>query len=177
MSWQPLGLCVTGQQGGWNSPWCHQTRSLAWSDKDYSHIAGRRDRVISEQIVKKVVYFWKSKSIVSVYWRNSRHQVCTNPLKCFPAYKKFVENNGDDQMTVITNEDNKYFGKYQAHRQIYTKSVIKLHKQYLKEHPDCFTSFSTFYRLKPLYIWQATTDEMLSCVCIKFSVVKMNVEC
>ena len=66
--------------------------------------------------------------------------------------KQFLENNGDDQMTVITNEDNKYFGKYQAHRQIYTKSVIKLHKQYLKEHPDCFTSFSTFYRLKPLYI-------------------------
>ena len=145
----------------------HLQDYLAWSEKDYSFVQGRRDHKVSEEVVQKVVDFWKSKSTLSVDRRNNRHHVRINPKKCHSIYNRIVTQGLDDQVTLLTDEGEKHSGKYQAHRHIYTKSVRKLHKAFLKEHPLHYVSRGLFHTLKPFYIGPATANEMLSCVCIK----------
>ena len=74
-----------------------------------------RDHAVSEDTVQEVVNYWKSKSTLSVDRQNNRHHVRINPMKCHSMYNSLVTKGLDDQVTLLTNEEEKYCGKYQAH--------------------------------------------------------------
>ena len=122
---------------------------------------------MSTSSLQSIYNFWlkEENSIISNDWRNGR-DVVRIPKATYPSkYGNFVNPNIEVE-DVILKKKNTVKRYIKAPRMIYTKSIKRLHLEYLKEHPNIDCSQSGFAKYRPFYIEVPTEKENQSCWCI-----------
>ena len=117
--------------------------------------------------LQSVYNFWlkEENSIVSIDRRNGRCVVRMPKAAYLSKYGDFVDPNIEAEDVVLrkTNTVKQYI---KAPRMVYTKSIKRLHAEFVKEYPNIGCSQSTFVKYRPFYIEVPTEREKQSCLCI-----------
>ena len=116
---------------------------------------------------QKIYDYWlkDENSIISNDRRNGRDQVRMPEAAYLSKYGKFTDPNIEKE-EVILKKKNTAKQYIKAPRRIYTKSLKRMHLDYVAENPDESCSRSTFVKYRPFYIEVPTEREKQSCLCI-----------
>ena len=114
-----------------------------------------------------ILNYWlkEENSIISNDRRNGRDVVRIPKLTYLSKYGGLSDPNIEEE-DVLLKKANKVKHHVKAPRMVYTKSLDRLHLDFLKAEPEIICSRSTFFKFKPFYIEQPTEREKQSCLCI-----------
>ena len=122
---------------------------------------------VSSTSHQTILNFWlkEENSIISNDRRNGRDVVRVPKMSYLSKYGNLSDSNIEEE-DVILRKTNKVKHYIKAPPVVYTKSLNRLHLDFLEDNPGITCSRSTFFKYKPFYIEEPTEWEKQSCLYI-----------
>ena len=111
---------------------------------------------------------WIKNSIPSTDGRSGRDEMCITKMKFMHVHKHTLDFE-DENITEFTKikKDGTSKSYMKSQRMIYTKTIRKMHTDFVASRDNIECSFSAFFRYEPFYITPPSEREKESSLCIK----------